>query len=47
MATGYTDNYIKVYVPLSDAGDLLGEFSYVEIGDLYRDGVKAEIIREI
>lgn len=43
MITGYTDNYIKVYAEKDEAEHLKGNFAYVEIGDLYRDGVKAKI----
>ena len=47
MLTGYTDNYIKVYVPEHTDGAAAGEFADVRIGCLYEDGVKADIIREI
>ena len=42
MITGYTDNYIKVYVP-ADAGPRApecGQFADIKLGELYRDGVK-------
>lgn len=44
MATGYTGNYIKVYIP--DGGELLqqGEFYSVRLVEIYQDGCLGEII---
>lgn len=47
MITGYTDNYIKVYVKAGTEGAECGEFAEVVIGEPYRDGACCEIIREI
>ena len=49
MVTGYTDNYIKVYV-LADSGPLApecGKFAFVEIGDLYLDGVTGTVCQSV
>ena len=49
MVTGYTDNYIKVYVP-ADSGPLAqecGKFAFVEIGDLYLDGVTGTVCQSV
>ena len=49
MITGYTDNYIKVYVP-ADSGPLApecGKFAFVEIGDLYLDGVTGTVCQSV
>lgn len=40
-ATGYTENYIKVYVPLPAQ---LGELKKVKIIKLYKDGVIAQLV---
>lgn len=47
MLTGYTDNYIKVYVPAEGAGAAAGEFANVMLLDIYSDGMTGQIIREI
>lgn len=47
MLTGYTDNYIKVYVPAVEAGAAEGEFADVRLDALYLDGMTGQIIREI
>lgn len=41
--TGYTDNYIKVYVPACGAADLLNSFKEVRLLEIYKDGMKGEI----
>ena len=41
LLTGYTDNYIKVYVP--GGRELLNAFCQVRLLDEYRDGMKGEI----
>ena len=43
MLTGYTDNYIKVYVPRDGSSAECGEFADVTLGSVYRDGMKAVI----
>ena len=40
--TGYTDNYIKVYV--SGSSDMLNEFYKVKLLKEYKDGMKGEIV---
>ena len=47
MLTGYTDNYIKVYVHDGEAGAAEGEFADVRLDALYLDGMTGQIIREI
>ena len=44
MLTGYTDNYIRVYIPAGTEGAFAGEFADVMIGELYRDGVRGELL---
>lgn len=46
MATGYTGNYIKVYIP--DEGQILrqGEFYSVRLVEIYQDGCLGEIIEK-
>lgn len=39
--TGYTDNYIKVYVPAGDEN--LNRFREVKLLEIYKDGMKGEI----
>lgn len=48
MVCGYTDNYIRAYIPVEaeDAEKLVNGFIEVKIGDPYRDGVLAEVIRQ-
>ena len=46
MITGYTDNYIKVYVSAGSEGASPGEFASVKLGELYSDGVKGEVVPE-
>lgn len=41
--TGYTDNYIKVYIE-TEENDRLGELVRVELTQIYKDGCKAVII---
>lgn len=41
MMTGYTDSYIKVYVP---AAGLLGQFAEVKLMELHEDGMVGEIV---
>lgn len=41
LMTGYTDNYIKVYVNTSD--DLSNTFADVKLGGLMKDGLEGEI----
>ncbi len=42
--TGYTDNYIRVYVPCGKekAEHLLNEFAEIRLTDIYRDGMRGE-----
>lgn len=42
LLTGYTDNYIRVYV--SGAHSLLNQFSMVKLLEEYQDGMKGEIV---
>ena len=42
--TGYTDNYIKVYIEDADASRL-GTFCDVELTQMYEDGCKAVLAR--
>lgn len=42
LLTGYTDNYVKVYVPAGEG--LLNEFSMVKLLKEYKDGMKGEIV---
>ena len=42
MVTGYTGNYIKIYAP--GTTDMLNEFYNVRLLDVYKDGMKGEII---
>lgn len=39
--TGYTDNYIKVYVP--GGRENLNSFKEVKLLEIYKDGMKGEI----
>ena len=41
--TGYTDNYVKVYVPAFGAAGLLNSFKEVRLLEIYKDGMKGEI----
>lgn len=41
--TGYTDNYIKVYIK-ADGTAPIGEFAYVRLDEIYLDGCLATII---
>ena len=41
--TGYTDNYVKVYVPAFGAAGLLNSFKEVKLLEIYKDGMKGEI----
>lgn len=41
MLTGYTDNYVKVYVPAGN--EFLNRFSEVRLLEEYKDGMKGEI----
>lgn len=44
--TGYTDNYIKVYIDVTDSDQeipRLGDFCIVELTEIYRDGCRAVI----
>lgn len=41
MLTGYTDNYVKVYVPAG--AEHLNQFSMVTLLEEYKDGMKGEI----
>ena len=45
MLTGYTDNYIKVYVPADEPDVRPGEFADIRLTELYEDGMRGEIIR--
>ena len=44
MLTGYTDNYIKVYVPADEPGVRPGEFADVKLTRLYKEGMAGELI---
>ena len=41
--TGYTDNYIKVYIEDPQGAIPLGEFCMVELGEIYEDGCIARL----
>lgn len=41
--TGYTDNYIKVYIEDPDGAIPLGEFCMVDLGEIYEDGCIARL----
>ncbi len=43
MLTGYTDNYIKVYVPCGSSSVRCGEFADAVLGSVYKDGMTAVI----
>ena len=42
MLTGYTDNYVKVYVPAGN--EFLNRFSEVRLLEEYKDGMKGEFV---
>ena len=47
MITGYTGNYIKVYVPYEDpeaAQGMLNQFVSVELLEVYRDGMRGRMV---
>ena len=47
MITGYTGNYIKVYVPYEDleaAKGMLNQFVSVELSAAYRDGMRGRMV---
>ena len=44
MITGYTDNYIKVYVPAGEPGIRPGEFADVRLAELYKEGMIGESV---
>ena len=46
MITGYTDNYIKVYMPCDEAGDLTGEFADVMLKEPYEEGMLCDTITD-
>ncbi len=43
MVTGYTGNYIKVYIPDPTASICVGEFYSVRLVEIYKDGCLAEV----
>lgn len=43
LARGYTDNYIKVYMPI-ESDEVLGNFVNARLTGLYQDGMKGEKI---
>lgn len=43
LARGYTDNYIKVYMPI-ESDEILGNFVNAKLTGLYKDGMKGERI---
>ena len=48
--TGYTENYVRVYVKPPKGADVdkyLNEFFYVTMDEYYEDGMKAEIIASV
>lgn len=45
LLTGYTDNYIRVYVDLPEEGEeLIGEIRNVTLGNPWKDGVKGNLV---
>ncbi len=44
MITGYTDNYIKVYVPEREARDLMGSFADVLLEEPYNEGAAGAVV---
>lgn len=42
--TGYTDNYIKVYIETGENSARLGEFCRVQLTQIFQDGCKAVVI---
>ena len=47
MITGYTGNYIKVYVPYEDpeaTQGMLNQFVSVELLEVYRDGMRGRMV---
>ena len=42
--TGYTDNYIKVYIEDADGRIPCGEFCEVRLGEIFKDGCLASIV---
>ena len=44
MTTGYTGNYIKVYIPDAEGALEAGEFYDVRLVEIYKDGCLAEVI---
>ena len=44
FATGYTDNYIRVYIEDENTQLLPGTFVKVKLTDLYQDGCLAELL---
>ena len=46
MLTGYTDNYIRVYIacPEADAAEMLNTFRQVRLTEVYRDGCTGVVV---
>ena len=47
MVTGYTGNYIKVYIDvenMDDAGKLINRMVKVRLKEAFADGMKGEIV---
>ena len=44
LVTGYTDNYIKVYIEDADDRIPCGEFCEVRLGEIFKDGCLASIV---
>ena len=46
MLTGYTDNYIRVYIacPEADAAEMLNTFRQVRLTEVYRDGCMGVVV---
>lgn len=44
FVTGYTDNYIKVYIEDADGRIPCGEFCEVRLGEIFKDGCLASIV---
>ena len=46
LLTGYTGNYIRVYVPARERGaEMLGQFAKIRLEAIYCDGVAASVVK--
>ena len=43
---GYTENYIRTYIPCKKNTDLINKIVQVKIQNPFKDGAKAKIIKE-